>query len=132
MIARERLRAAGVVFIFLWFFIGGLGHFVSTAFFMQIVPPWFPWPLFAVLASGVAELLLVALWTLPRWRHIAGWGLIAVIIAVTPANVQMWLHPEQYPILPQWAYALRLVIQAALIWLVWWSARRGQSGIQRT
>ena len=53
----SRGQVAGLAFVFLWFFIGGILHFVATDIEASIVPPWFPWPVAAVLVSGVFELL---------------------------------------------------------------------------
>jgi uncharacterized membrane protein len=72
-----RSKLFGLVFVFLWFFLGGIAHFVATNTEMRIVPPYIPWPRIAVLVSGVFELLgaLGLLW-LPA-RRAAGWGLYA-------------------------------------------------------
>ena len=51
--AMSRWRLAGLVFVFLWFAIGGVAHFVATEAEMQIVPPWIPWPRETVWVSGV-------------------------------------------------------------------------------
>ena len=124
-----KLRLAGVAFVFLWFFIGGIAHFVLTATEMRIVPPWFPWPRAAVLISGVFELLGAAglLW-LPVRRY-AGWGLIALTLAVTPAHIFMLQSPELFGV-PYWALVLRLPVQVALIWLIWWSTRPAGTAVR--
>ncbi|MBT3623723.1 MAG: hypothetical protein HON77_20385 [Gammaproteobacteria bacterium] len=117
------LRYAGLAVVFAWFFGGGVTHFTNTDFFVAIVPPWWPWPLFAVYASGVFEVLLALLILLPKARPLAGWGIIALTLAVTPANVHMWLHPEQFPDVSETALSIRLVIQVFLVALIWWSTR---------
>jgi uncharacterized membrane protein len=63
-------RIAGIVFVFAWFFLGGIAHFTLTATEMRIVPPYIPWPRAAVLVSGVFELLGAAglLWEKPAAR----------------------------------------------------------------
>ena len=117
-----RWRIAGIAFVFLWFFIGGIAHFVLTETEMRIVPPWIFWPREAVLISGVFELLGAAglLWR--RTRRAAGWGLIALTLAVTPAHIYMLQQPQLFGV-PYWALVLRLPIQVALLWLIWWSTR---------
>ncbi len=117
------MRAA-LIFIFLWFFIGGIAHFVFTDAQMHIVPPWLPEPRLVVLASGVAELAgaLGLLWT--RTRRLAAWGLFALTIAVTPANVYMLQQAEQFPAVPYWALVLRLPLQLVLLALIAWIALR--------
>ncbi len=126
---RSRWRIAGLGFVFLWFFIGGLAHFAITEVEMRIVPPWVPWPRAAVLVSGVFELLgaLGLLWS--ATRHWAGLGLLLLTIAVTPAHFYMLQRPDLFPSIPYWALIARLPIQLALLWLIWWctwrSGRRG-------
>lgn len=119
----SRIRLAGLSFVFLWFFAGGIGHFVATGFFLSIVPPYIPWPLAAVYVSGVFE-LLGAFGLIPHMtRPWAGLGLFVLILCVTPANVWMLQHPELYPKFPPAALWLRMLIQAALLAVVWTSTR---------
>ncbi len=120
---KPALRMA-VAFVFLWFFIGGIGHFVFTDAEMRIVPPYIPWPRGAVLASGVFELLgaVGLLW--PPTRRLAAWGLFALTLAVTPAHVYMLQQPELFPAVPYWALVLRLPLQAALLALIAWIGSR--------
>lgn len=115
----------GLGFVMLWFIGGGIAHFVppSHAFFVSIVPPALPNPAFLVYFSGVLELLCASGLFFAKTRRWAGYGLIAIVIGVTPANVQMALHPELYPYAPQWMYAFRLLFQIFLLWLIWWSTR---------
>ena len=116
---RSRLKLAGVVFVFLWFFIGGIVHFVATETEMRIVPPWVPWPRAAVLVSGVFELLGAAGLLMRSTRRAAGIGLFLLTIAVTPCHIYMLQRPELFPI-PVWALWLRLPIQVALLALIAW------------
>ena len=118
------LRRAGLAFVFLWFFIGGIAHFVATATEMRIVPPYIPWPRAAVLVSGVFELLGAAgiLWR--PTRRAAGIGLFALTLAVTPAHLYMLQQPELFPSIPYWALVLRLPVQVALLALIAWSTWR--------
>ena len=77
-------RLAGLIFVFLWFLVGGIAHFVATDAEMRILPPWVPWPRATVLVSGGLELAgaMALLWR-PS-RRLAGWGLFALTVAVTP------------------------------------------------
>ena len=117
------LRYAGLAIVFAWFFVGGIAHFTSTEFFVAIVPPWVPYPLWAVYISGVFEIILALLILWPRVRPLAGWGLIALTLAVTPANVHMYMNPEQFPDASETAYLVRLIVQVILLALIWWSTR---------
>lgn len=119
-ISISRGKLAGLVVVFLWFFIGGIAHFVATETEMKIVPLYIPWPRAAVLVSGVFELLGAAgLWLRPT-RRAAGIGLFLLTIAVTPCHVYMLQRPELYPSIPLWALWLRLPIQVALLALIAW------------
>ncbi|MET0982024.1 MAG: hypothetical protein ABWY02_07980 [Telluria sp.] len=120
----SRGQVAGLAFVFLWFFIGGILHFVATDIEASIVPPWFPWPVAAVLVSGVFELLGAFGILVPATRRAAGIGLVLLTLAVTPAHIYMLQAPELFPV-PLWALWLRLPVQAALLWLILWATWRG-------
>ena len=114
-----RWRVAGIAFVFLWFFLGGIAHFVVTATEMRIVPPYIPWPHTAVLASGVFELLGAAGLLIGRTRRAAGVGLFLLTLAVTPAHFYMLQRPELFGV-PYWALIARLPVQVALLALIGW------------
>lgn len=116
-------RRFGLGFVFLWFAIGGIAHFALTSTEMRIVPPYIPWPRAAVLVSGVFELLGAAGLCFTRTRQAAGWGLFALTLAVTPANVYMLQHPQPFGI-PIWALILRLPLQVGLLAVIWFSTRK--------
>ncbi len=109
----------GVLFV-----AAGVNHFVRPDFYVRIVPPYLPWPRELVLVSGVAEVLLGVLLLIPRTTVLAAWGLIALLIAVFPANLHMALHTGQYPEVPARALWLRLPLQGVLIAWAWWYTRR--------
>ena len=127
-----RRKRAGLAIVFLWFFLGGIAHFALTATEMRIVPPWVPWPREAVLVSGVFELLGAAglLW-LPT-RRAAGWGLIALTLAVTPAHFYMLQRPDLFPSVPYWALVARLPLQVALLALIAWCTAPARNAGQGT
>jgi uncharacterized membrane protein len=118
-----RGKRFALAFVFLWFFIGGMAHFVATDIEARIVPPWIPWPHVTVLVSGVFELLgaFGLLW--PATRRSAGVGLVLLTIAVTPANVYMLQRPELFSI-PVPLLVLRLPLQLGLLALIAWSTLR--------
>ena len=118
----ERRPLVGLVVVFLWFSIGGMAHFAATELEMTIVPPYVPWPRLVVLATGVLELLGAAALPWEKTRRLAGLGLFALTIAVTPAHFYMLQEHERFPV-PYWALLLRLPLQVALLWLIAWSTK---------
>ena len=116
----SRAIVIGLGFVFLWFLIGGIAHFVKTDLEMSIVPPYIPSPRVAVLVSGVFELLGAIGILVRRTRRAAGAGLFLLTLAVTPAHIYMLQHPELFGV-PFWALVLRLPLRAALLCLIAWS-----------
>jgi uncharacterized membrane protein len=107
------------------FVAAGAAHFLRTAFYLRMMPPYLPAHLLLVQISGVCEILGGVGLVLGRTRRIAAIGLIALLIAVFPANVHMALNPEQYAdIGPPVAFYVRLPLQFVLIYLVWWAGAR--------
>ena len=94
------------------FFINvGVDHFVNPEFYLSIMPPAFPLHLEAVYISGFFEVLGGVGVLIPRLRKIAGWGLVALLVAVYPANIYMALTPQAFPDAPLGALYFRLVLQ---------------------
>lgn len=114
-------KVLGLGFVFVWFLVGGIAHFVATNLEMTIVPPYIPWPRIAVLISGVFELLGALGLLIPWTRRAAGAGLFVLTIAVTPAHIYMLERPESFSV-PYWALVLRLPLQVGLLVLIAWSS----------
>ena len=94
------------------FFINvGVDHFVNPEFYLSIMPPAFPLHLEAVYISGFFEVLGGVGVLIPRLRKIAGWGLVALLVAVYPANIYMALTPEAFPDIPIAILYFRLPLQ---------------------
>ena len=111
-----------LAFVVIWFFVGGIAHFVFVEAQMRIVPPYIPWPRAVVLLSGGLEIAgAVALLWLPT-RKLAAWGLFALTLAVTPANIFMLKEAALFPTIPYWMLVLRLPLQAGLLLLILWIA----------
>jgi uncharacterized membrane protein len=106
------------------FVAAGINHFVNTAMYVSIMPPYLPWHLELVYISGVAEMGLGFLLLFNRFAVVASWGLIALCVAVLPANVHMAMHAELYPSLPALGLWLRLPAQGLLIAWAWWYTRK--------
>jgi uncharacterized membrane protein len=112
------------------FVFGGVGHFVKPGAYMKIMPPYLPWHRTLVLVSGVFEIALGALLLVPRVSRLAAWGLIALLVAVFPANIYLYQHQEILPAQPLF-HLLRLPLQGVLIWWAWVYTRRSPSGFAK-
>jgi uncharacterized membrane protein len=113
-----------------FFAFTGAMHFLRPRFFEAIVPPAIEAQRKeAVAVSGVAEIAGAALVLHPASRRLGRWWLLALLIAVFPANIHMAVNPEQVKGLdmrkiPRWALWARLPLQPlAMIWV--WRATRG-------
>ncbi len=103
------------------FIVAGCLHFLFPAQYAKIIPPVLPWPLALVYISGFCEAALGAL-MFTRFAPLAAWGLIALLVAVFPANVYMALHPELFPKVSAVALWWRLPFQAVFIaWAYWYT-----------
>lgn len=106
-----------------FFVLAGLNHFINPAFYLKIMPPYLPWQLGLVYLSGFFEIALGVMILIPALTHLAAWGLIALLIAVFPANIHMAINPVLYPDINPIALWLRLPLQAVLIAWVYWYTR---------
>lgn len=119
------LRRPWLSYLLAALFVGaGLLHFLKPEAYLRVMPPYLPAPGLLVALSGAAEVAggLGLLW--PATRRAAGWGLLALLLAVFPANVYMLQIHEQLH-LPAWALWVRLPLQPLLMWGVWRAARLG-------
>jgi uncharacterized membrane protein len=108
------------------FYVGaGTLHFLRPEFYLRIVPPYIPWHVAMVQVSGACEILGGLGLLIPPARRAAAWGLVALLIAVFPANLYMATNPVEAgatsmaPML-RWG---RLPVQLLLIWWVLWCTR---------
>lgn len=117
----SRLLLAGV------FVFAGMMHFVIPASYVGIMPPWLPWHRGLVYLSGALEIAGGVGLLVPRTRRAAGIGLILLLIAVWPANLQMLLNARAAgrPLWHQTLLWLRLPLQLVLIIWAWRASRPG-------
>jgi uncharacterized membrane protein len=87
------------------------------------VPPYVPFPLAVVYLTGVMELIAAPCLVFPKTRYWAGNFLFVFTIAVTPANVHMWLNPELFPDVSPALLSIRLLLQVVLLAVIWFSTR---------
>ncbi|MFZ5481330.1 MAG: DoxX family protein [Myxococcota bacterium] len=101
-----------------FYVFGGVMHFVKPGFYLAMMPPWLPWHRALVAISGVAEIALGLALLVPSLRPWAAWGLIALLIAVFPANV--YAAMEGLKGYGGWA---RLPFQLVFVAWAWWYTR---------
>ena len=109
----------------------GVLHFTHASIFASIVPPSLPAPELLVYISGIAEIALGVMLFVDKTRRLAGYGLIALFLAVFPANVYMAMNPDVVLVgKPAWLSApppivlwARLPLQAVLIYWAWLYAK---------
>jgi uncharacterized membrane protein len=96
----------------------GTLHFLLTRRYAAIMPPYLPAHRELVLISGAAEIAggIGVLAPIPQIRRAAAWCLIALLIAVMPANIYMVTAHEKFPGFPLWIAILRLPLQLPLIY----------------
>jgi uncharacterized membrane protein len=103
-----------VLFIFV-----GILHFAKTPAFLRIMPPQIPFPLELVYLSGIVEIAggLGLLWKSTRGISIK--VLLALLVAVYPANIHMAMSPDKFPEIPIWMLYARLPLQPFIALWVW-------------
>lgn len=121
---KERARVVLRWLLALAMTAAGVMHFVTPEFYVAMMPDYLPWHLALVWISGACEVLLGLGLLHPRTRSAAGWGLVALLIAVFPANVWMATHAPLpgLDVSPLAAW-LRLPFQALFIVWAWWASR---------
>ena len=89
------------------------------------MPDYIPYHKAMVFWSGVAEILGGLGIMIPFTRAYAGWGLILLLLAVFPANIDMFIKAYQKHGMTSytWITLLRLPLQFALIYWVFWAAQ---------
>jgi uncharacterized membrane protein len=106
----------------IFFVLAGLNHFINPAFYLKIMPPYLPLHHFLVYLSGFFEVALGVMLIVPAYTRIAAWGLIALLIAVFPANIHMAINPQLYSDIHPIVLWLRLPLQAVFIaWAYWYT-----------
>ena len=106
------------------FLVAGALHFLRPRMYEAIMPPYLPGHRELVYASGVAEIAGGAVLLHARTARQGAWWLIATLLAIFPANVEMAVHAERFRGIPAPLLWARLPLQGALIAWVWRTAGR--------
>jgi uncharacterized membrane protein len=114
------------VLVGLFFVVAGGAHFTHPDFYRPMMPPYLPRHLELIYASGAFEIMGGLGLLIPRFRRAAGWGLIALLVAVFPANIHIVLEDislTEEAVHPFWMW-VRLPLQALIIGVVASVSRR--------
>lgn len=109
-----------------FYVMAGLNHFVRPDVYFPMMPSYLPAHRELIMLSGIAEVGLGIAVLVPMLRQWAAWGLVALLIAVFPANLHIAMH--DVPLFGRsqgfgiWNWA-RLPLQALLIAWAWWYTR---------
>ncbi|MCB0720992.1 MAG: DoxX family membrane protein [Ignavibacteriae bacterium] len=117
--------AASVMFIFT-----GISHFTNTEAFLAITPDFIPATKEMIYLSGIFEILGAIGLQLPRFRKFSAWGLILLLLAVFPANINAAVNGILTEVafgIGIWYLWVRLLFQPVFIWWVWWSSLKRES-----
>ncbi len=101
--------------------LSGVLHFTARSTYEAMIPAWLPAHRALVLISGVFEILGAVGLLVPDTQRFAAWGLIALFVAVFPANVNMAVNklPLGRKRVPTWTLWARLPLQLAFIGWAW-------------
>ena len=123
---RPRMRTVLRWLLTMFMVVAGANHFVAPGVYVAMVPRALPAPAALVYISGAAEILGGLGMILPATRRLAGWGLIALFVAIFPANINMAVHHLSLGgrEVATWALWARLPLQAVLVvWAYWCSVQ---------
>jgi len=118
----SQIKAASKYLLAIFMIVAGTMHFVNTEFYLKIVPPYLPLHKELVFISGVFEVLLGILLVVPQTSRKAAWGIVALLIAVFPANLYLYQHQEILSASPI-IHLLRLPLQGLFILWAYWHTR---------
>lgn len=113
------MRQLSVYLIAALFLVAGIMHFLKTDAFVTIYPDYLPAPKEMVYLSGIFEIAGAIGFTIKGTRIVAAFGLILLLVAVFPANVNMAVNADRFGF-PAWVLWARLPLQLLLIaWVLW-------------
>lgn len=111
----------------LFFVLAGANHFRDPEFYLRMMPPPLPWHSALHLVAGVFEILFGVMLLIPKYQRLAAWGLIALLVAVYPANIYMAMNPQLFPEFSPTGLWIRLPFQFVFIAWAWWFTRKDEA-----
>ena len=120
---KKKIKSISIYVMSFFYILVGLKHFQNPHWFVQIVPPPLPFKLEIVYLSGFIEIVFGVLILFKKFRFIIGWSLIALLIAVYPANIYLAMtNGVAMNTTPLIAWG-RLPFQFIFIYLAYWHTK---------
>ncbi len=113
-VTQKAFLALAIIF----YTLAGSLHLLRPDLYLKIMPPYIPWHLAMVYISGAAEIAGGLGLLFPQVRRLAAWGLVALLIAVFPAN--LYMATSMSPDTTTLAAALTWVRLPLQLLLIWW------------
>ena len=111
-------RIISLLCLSIFFCLIGFDHFINPNFYFNIMPQEWPYKLEAVYISGFFEIIGGISILNFKLRKLAGWGLIALLIAVYPANIHMAVNYQLFPHISLVMLYFRLALQFVFVYWV--------------
>ena len=124
----KSFKLISIVAMSIFYINVGIKHFTDPNWFLFIIPPYLSRiGLELVYISGFFEILLGILLLIPRYRRLAAFGLIILLVAVYPANIYLAFNKEPQEFLQVSAFKaswIRLPMQFIFLGLAYWHTRK--------
>lgn len=113
------------------YLVVGIKHFTNPSFFEAIVPPILIYTKTIVYISGFIEILVAILILFKKTRKVGAYITIALLIAVFPANVYLYLSetPREFLNFTKTQALIRMPFQIPLIIIAYWHSQKVSSKI---
>ncbi|MDX1959736.1 MAG: DoxX-like family protein [Leptospiraceae bacterium] len=100
-----------------FYLLAGALHFIMPEFYLKLIPDYFPEKTHKIIVylSGLAEIILGFGVITPQYRKLSAMGIIALLIAVFPANIHAYVNNVDLGV-PNWVLLVRLPLQAVFIY----------------
>lgn len=114
------VQKISLILMSIFYLFSGVNHFRSPRFYLRIIPPMLPFPEVINMVSGVAEIVLAIMLVFPATSRVAAWGVIALLIAIFPANIYHYISGGAGMNISQTTLAIRLPLQFLLMGWAYW------------
>ena len=114
------IKQISLIAMAVFYIVAGLNHFKVPKFYYKLIPPFLGNKKLINVASGAAEVILGVALLIPILSHWAAWGIIALLVAVYPANIYHLQQKGAGMKVPIWGLWFRLAFQFVFIaWAYW-------------